>query len=131
MAGLPFLLLLIPAMVTVQCQAWLLFNRTDTAGVQYIDGWYWIHVNYVLPVFHRIFRSGIIPDQLAANLGFNTIVTDDSDRLKILRKIVRYRLIRWVVALIALKVFLVLFVLVALPNIYFLAMMRTDEMDMK
>lgn len=131
------LLLLSTALVPKQCQAawtWIVpfKNLTDAQGVHYIDGWYWIHVNQVLPAIRHVWLNGVISEKLAAQYGFNTIVPDEGfDPLRILRTVVRYRVIRWIVACVALKVLAVLFILVVLPNLYFLAMMRTDEMEMK
>ena len=107
----------------------MLLNRTDIEGIQLVDGWYWIYLNQAVPsAFQRIWLSGVISDELAASLDFTTVVPE---RFKILRGLVRYRVFRWIALIVVLKVLIALFVLVGLPNLYFSAMQRTDEMDMK
>lgn len=106
-------------------------NRTDSAGVQYLDASCWFHQEHFRPWLERldpafkIWFCGVIDDELAVTQGFTKIL-DERLRFKLLRKLVRFRLLRWIVALLALKLALAFFVVVILPNIYFMAMMMTD-----
>lgn len=112
----------------------LLFNRTNSAGIEYVDAYYWYYVSKLRPQLEkihpafRIWLSGVIGDELAASNGFTKVVGDASDRLRfpLLRLLIRYRILRWIAFLAALKVVFGLFVIVVLPNIYFMAMTMTD-----
>lgn len=114
------------------CGFWL--NRTDTnCGVQYVDPNYWAYTGYVRPALEsfspiwRIWLNGVISHELAAAHGFTSVVDSDKEpRFKLLRKLVRWRVLRWIALLTFLKVISTLFVVVVLPNIYFLAMTMTD-----
>lgn len=105
-----------------------LFNRSDSAGVQYIDGLYWSYAR-LRPVVDglassptlRIWLNGVIEDELAISHGMTTIIAD-GNRYPRLRQLIRSRIVRWIVFLAILKVAAGLFVIVVLPNIYFMAM---------
>lgn len=112
------------------CVDGLIFNRTDSSGVQYVDGSYWIYRYYLsklrplvgqLHPHLRIWLSGVIGDELASANGF-TQVFGHANRYPLLRQLIRSRILRWIVFLAVLKVLSTLFVIVVLPNIYFMAM---------
>ena len=109
--------LLIPSFV---CGFWL--NRTDTStGVQYVDPNYWTYTGYVRPALERldpvlrIWLNGVISDQLAAAHGFTSVVDDKREpRFKLLRRLVRWRVLRWLALLAFLKIVSTLFVVVVI-----------------
>ena len=108
------------------------FVRTDSAGVEYVDALYWYYAWKLRPRLEkshpslRIWLSGVIGDELAAANGFTKIVSSDGNRFPLIRLLTRYRIFRWIALLAALKIILGLFVVVVLPNIYFMARMMTD-----
>ena len=121
--------LLLPNLV---CGFWP--NRTDAnTGVQYVDANHWIYNSYVRPALEsispnlRIWFNGVISDELAAVHGFTSVIDGEVEpRFKLLRQLVRWRVLRWLALLAFLKVVATLFVVVVLPNIYFLIMTMRD-----
>lgn len=103
------------------------FNRTDPAGVQYVDPAYSFYVSRLRPALERlhprleIWLNGVIGDHLAAANGFTKIISD-GNRFLLLRKLIRSRILRLIVLFAVLKLAKSFFVIIVLPNIYFLAM---------
>lgn len=129
MIKLAILSLIVPNLV---CGFWL--NRTDpSTGVQYVDPNYWTYTRYVRPALEglspvlRIWLNGVISHELAAAHGFTSVIDNKQEpRFKLLRRLVRWRVLRWLALFAFLKIVSTFFVVVVLPNIYFLAMTMTD-----
>lgn len=114
------------------CGFWL--DRTDpSTGVQYVDAYHWAYTGYVRPALEsispnlRIWLNGVISNELAAAHGFTSVIDGELEpRFKFLRRLVSWRVLRWLALLAFLKVVATLFVIVVLPNIYFLMMTMRD-----
>lgn len=109
-----------------------LFNRKDPAsGVEYTDVSYWIFSSKLRPALERlepdlrIWLDGVGADKLDSANGF-TQIAGDGNRYRLLRRLIRSRILRWIVILAILKVAAGLFVIVVLPNIYFMSMMMME-----
>ena len=111
----------------------VLFNRTGQTGseVQYVDASYWFYQSLLGPTLERlhpnvrIWVKRAVGDELARANGFTQII-GDGNRYRLLRRLIRSRILCLIAILTILKVAAGLFVIVVLPNIYFMSMMMME-----
>lgn len=110
-----FLLLVLSLLVaTPGCDGFWLWNRTDPiSGVQFYDPFYLALTERIAPTLLkyspkavRIWLQGVIPLELAtySSGGLKIyVISEDKNRFKLFRQLVRRRIFRWIAVLFFIK----------------------------
>ena len=106
-----------------------------SGDIERIDFFYWLSPYKWRPWIHPLEQSRLpvfpVPSpNTTRTTGTPKVISSSGSLLgRWWNSIIRRRVFQWIAIIISVKMLLVLFVALVLPNLYFLVMMDTDDMD--